>query len=110
MVERIQAKASPPPAGEHESCGEDGCAATPLPERHGAQHERDEANQDGRPANGQRPGQSDAQARCEQVRRGYPRHELHRSTRSRSSASVAGPMPDTASSSSTEPKAPWASR
>ena len=110
MIERVEAEAAPPPAGKQEGGGEDDRAAAPLGERRRSERDRDDSDDGGRHANGQRSGQPGAQPGGEQMRRGHPRQELHRSTRSRSSASRAGPMPGTASSSSTEPKAPWAVR
>lgn len=119
-VECLQAGASPPEAGERERRAEERYAPASRGEAEqgeggGGKDEDAAALPDDK---GQR--QSDAQRRDQQVRRREPLHAAdrpphhwraaHRSTSGRSCSSLAGPMPGTASSSSTERKAPLASR
>ena len=110
-IQCVEAGASPPPAGERAA----------SEEKRGSQRlvrcgrrEHDESHPDGcaeqRESGHVGAHQSDAERDDENMRRRRMRRARHGTTRSRSWSSRLGPMPDTASSSSIELKAPCFAR
>ena len=109
-VQDLEPHAPPPPAGRTERDGERECA--PLPdagrdERDGARGGRENRCRDpkGKPA-----AQADTEGGGGEVRSWNPVAAPHRSTRGFNCSSRDGPMPGTASSSSTDENAPFAAR
>ncbi len=119
-VEPLQADASPPETGEGQGRCEKRRAAIPGDERRKRESSRDDG--DGRVGFARDESESEPRAdgRRQSVRGGHAPGEIqirpaswirpHRSTSGRSCSSRAGPIPGTASSSSTERKTPFASR
>jgi hypothetical protein len=108
-VERLQADTSIPPSGEEKRRAESGRA--PVAKQQGQRRENDGAgDKRTRRADDQRECKADAERAGENVRRWEVRRPAHRSTTFLSSARRAGPIPGTASSSSTDLKAPCSLR
>jgi hypothetical protein len=109
-VDRCQAQAAKPPAGEQDGDRQEK-RASPMHKEGG--------NADGGGQHRERTGpfagadgetESETERGDNEMRRGEPLERIHSSTSSFSSASRVGPIPGTASSSSTEEKAPCSLR
>ena len=106
-VQRFQAHASPPEAGEDERGGKR--ERPEPPEEHACDGECYGGKRDpsARHADDERGSKPRANGTGEEVWRAESPEACHRSTRSRSCSRRAGPIPGTASSSSTDENAPF---
>jgi hypothetical protein len=103
-------EASPPAAGDEQGRGEERCPLLARAERNSGEEESDEHRQETGEAKHQRGGQARAEGAGEQVWRRDPNRGVQSSTSGFRSARRAGPIPGTASSSSTDWNAPCSAR
>src|SRR2546425_4801437 len=106
-VERVEPCAPPAPAGDEDHHAEGGEPRRLVDEQRDEQERgAEQLGNRRRDANGVCTGQAEAESGREKLRRTGARGPGQGATRSRSCSIRAGPMPGTASSSSTDPKAP----
>ena len=109
-VDGVEANASPPPGGREEADCQDGKPPAPGDDRERSEGARSNRHREARLPNDECPGDAGAQGGGEHVGSRRANRRPHGSTRFRSCSSLAGPMPGTASSSSTDVNGPCCSR